>query len=106
MVKYIELLLVIANSFLYYVEKTFLNELISVCIHIFIVEEVKQDPPPWPREKRQKPTLRFQDKVQKTSLILHPEVSTLSRPGCLFLMFYSPNWYIILMIPVTMKNMT
>jgi hypothetical protein len=44
MVEYIELLFVILNSFLYYTEKTFLNELISVCIHIFIAEELKKDP--------------------------------------------------------------
>jgi hypothetical protein len=91
MVEYIKLLLVITNSFLYYVEQTFLSELISVCIHIFIAEELKQNPPPWPHKKNLKPTLRFWDKVQTTSLILHLEVSTLSGPGRLFLMFYRPN---------------
>ena len=92
MVEYIELLFVIANSFIYYAEQAFLSELISICIHIFIAKELKQDPPPWPHEKRLKPLLRFQDKVQTTFLILHLKVSTLSRPGCIFLRFYSPNW--------------
>jgi hypothetical protein len=92
MVEYIDLLFVIANSFLYYADQNFLSELIYVCIHIFIAEELKHDPLPWPREKHLKPTLRFWDKVQTTSLILHLDVSTLSRRGCLFLMFYSLNW--------------
>ena len=70
----------------------FLSELTSVCIHIFIAEELKQDLSSWPREKHLKPALRFQDKVQTMSLILHLEVLTLSGPSHLFLMFYSLNW--------------
>jgi hypothetical protein len=64
--EYIEMLFIITNSFLYYAENTFLSELIFVCIHIIIAEELKQDLPSWPREKRLKPTLWFRDKVQKT----------------------------------------
>jgi hypothetical protein len=50
---------------------TFLSELTSVCIHIFIAEELKQDLQSWPREKHPKPVLRFQgqgsDNVADTS---------------------------------------
>jgi hypothetical protein len=82
-----------------------LSELTSVCIHISIVEELKQNLQSWPREKHPKPVLRFRDKARKTLLILHLEVSTLSRTGLSFPMFCRPNWWIILMIPATMKKM-
>jgi hypothetical protein len=83
----------------------FLGELTSVCIRIFIAEELNQDLPSWPREKHPKPVLRFRDKARTTLLILHLEASTLSRTGLSFPMFCRLNWWIIPMIPATMKNM-
>jgi hypothetical protein len=82
-----------------------LSELTFVCIRISISEELKNNLHSWPREKNPKPVLRFRDKAQITLLILHLEVSTLSRTGLSFSMFCRLNWWIILMILATMKKM-
>jgi hypothetical protein len=72
--------------------EVFLSKLTSICIHIFIAEELIYNPLSWPREKHQRQALRFQDKVLIMSRILHHEALILYEPSRMFPRFYKLIW--------------
>jgi hypothetical protein len=53
--------------------EVFLNKLTSICICIFIAEELIYNPLSWPRKKNPRKAQRFQDKVLIIFQILHLE---------------------------------
>jgi hypothetical protein len=58
-----------------------LSKLTSICIHIFIVEELSYNPLSWPREKHPRQALRFQDKFLIMLRILHLGALIPCEPG-------------------------
>jgi hypothetical protein len=61
--------------------EVFLSKLTSICICIFIAEELSYNPLSWPRKKHPRQVQRFQDKVLIIFRILHLEVLIPYEPG-------------------------
>jgi hypothetical protein len=72
--------------------EVFLTKLTSICIRIFIAEELSYNPLSWPREKPPRQALRFQDKVLIMFRILHLRALILYEPGHTSQRFCNQMW--------------
>jgi hypothetical protein len=72
--------------------EVFLTKLTSICIRIFIAEELSYNPLPWPHEKNPRKVLRFQDKVLIMFQILHLGALIPCEPGHTFHRFCNQMW--------------
>jgi len=75
--------------------EVFLSKLTSICIRIFIVEELSYNPLSWPREKHPRQALRFQDKVLIMFRILHLGALIPCDPGHTSQRFCNQLWWTV-----------
>jgi hypothetical protein len=76
----------------YLAQRSFFSKLTSICIRIFIAEELSYNLLSWPREKHPRQALRFRDKVLIMFQTLHLEVLIPYEPSHTSQRFCNQMW--------------